>query len=123
MRQRRDPWRAARFTPAPRDDIARRPQGNGGNVHRRIGARRSVDDLDRARRLMALTLRERASKRLKGLKAARLPYEAEWKEIAQHAQPSRSKFLYGDTDRSSAAPTGRSTTATASSPSARSRRE
>jgi hypothetical protein len=48
---------------------------------------------------MALTLRERASKRLNGLKAARLPYEAEWKEIAQHAQPSRSKFLYGDTDR------------------------
>jgi hypothetical protein len=48
---------------------------------------------------MALTLRERASLRLKGLKAARLPYEAEWKEIAQHAQPSRSKFLYGDSDR------------------------
>jgi hypothetical protein len=48
---------------------------------------------------MALTLRERADKRLNGLKAARLPYEAEWKEIAQHAQPSRSKFLYGETDR------------------------
>jgi hypothetical protein len=48
---------------------------------------------------MALTLRERASLRLKGLKAARLPYEPEWKEIAQHAQPSRSKFLYGDSDR------------------------
>jgi hypothetical protein len=48
---------------------------------------------------MSLTLRERASKRLNGLKAARLPFEAEWKEIAQHAQPSRSKFLYGDNDR------------------------
>lgn len=48
---------------------------------------------------MALTLRERANLRLNGLKAARLPYEAEWKEIAQHAQPSRSKFLYGETDR------------------------
>ena len=48
---------------------------------------------------MALTLRERANKRLNGLKAARLPFEAEWKEIAQHAQPSRSKFLYGDNDR------------------------
>lgn len=48
---------------------------------------------------MSLTLRERAQKRLHGLQAARLPYEAEWKEIAQHAQPSRSKFLYGDNDR------------------------
>jgi hypothetical protein len=48
---------------------------------------------------MSLTLRERAAKRLSGLQAARLPYEAEWKEIAQHAQPSRSKFLYGDNDR------------------------
>lgn len=48
---------------------------------------------------MALTLRERATKRLSGLQNARQPYEAEWKEIAQHAQPSRSKFLYGDGDR------------------------
>jgi hypothetical protein len=46
-----------------------------------------------------LSLRERADKRLNGLKAARLPYEAEWREIAQHAQPSRSKFLCGETDR------------------------
>jgi hypothetical protein len=29
----------------------------------------------------------------------REPYEPEWKEIAQHAQPSRGRFLYADTDR------------------------
>jgi hypothetical protein len=45
---------------------------------------------------MALTLRERVEKRFAGLKNVRLPYEAEWKEIAQHAQPSRGRFLYDD---------------------------
>lgn len=48
---------------------------------------------------MAMTLRERCEKRLVGLKRVREPYEAEWKEIAQHAQPSRSRFLYDDTNR------------------------
>jgi hypothetical protein len=48
---------------------------------------------------MALTLRERVEKRFNGLKAVREPYEPEWKEIAQHAQPSRGRFLYADTDR------------------------
>jgi hypothetical protein len=49
---------------------------------------------------MALTLRERCEKRLVGLKRVREPYEPEWKEIAQHAQPSRSRFLYDDSNRS-----------------------
>jgi hypothetical protein len=49
---------------------------------------------------MALTIRERCEKRLIGLKRVREPYEAEWKEIAQHAQPSRSRFLYDDSGRS-----------------------
>jgi hypothetical protein len=49
---------------------------------------------------MALTIRERSEKRLIGLKRVREPYEAEWKEIAQHAQPSRSRFLYDDSNRS-----------------------
>ena len=40
-----------------------------------------------------LTARERAEKRLAGLKAARQPYEAEWREIASLAQPARSRFL------------------------------
>jgi hypothetical protein len=48
---------------------------------------------------MALTLRERCEKRLVGLKRVREPYEPEWKEIAQHAQPSRSRFLYDDNNR------------------------
>jgi hypothetical protein len=46
-----------------------------------------------------LTLRERCEKRLNGLKAIRQAYEPEWKEIAQHAQPSRSRFLYEDKNR------------------------
>jgi hypothetical protein len=48
---------------------------------------------------MALTLRERCDKRLAGLKAVREPYLPEWKEIAQHAQPSRGRFLYAENDR------------------------
>jgi hypothetical protein len=48
---------------------------------------------------MALTLRERCEKRLVGLKRVREPYEAEWKEIAQHAQPSRGRFLFSDSNR------------------------
>lgn len=40
-----------------------------------------------------LTLRERAEKRLAGLKALRQPYEAEWREVAALAQPARSRFL------------------------------
>lgn len=46
-----------------------------------------------------LSLRERSEKRLTGLKALRQPYEAEWKEIAQHAQPNRSRFLFDDSNR------------------------
>jgi hypothetical protein len=48
---------------------------------------------------MALTVRERCEKRLQGLKSVRLPYEAEWKEIAQHAQPSRSRFLNSESGK------------------------
>lgn len=48
---------------------------------------------------MALTLRERCEKRLTGLKSARLPFESEWREIARHAQPSRSRFLQSEADR------------------------
>lgn len=48
---------------------------------------------------MTETLREHCEKRLNGLKAIRLPYEAEWKEIAQFAQPSRSRFLSGDSNK------------------------
>jgi hypothetical protein len=46
-----------------------------------------------------LTIREQAERRLAGLKAVRQPYEAEWREIAQHAQPSRSRFLTTETNR------------------------
>lgn len=48
---------------------------------------------------MALTLRERCEKRLVGLKNVRTPYEQEWREIAQHAQPSRSRFLQSEANR------------------------
>lgn len=40
-----------------------------------------------------MTARERAEKRLTGLKAARQGYEPEWREIASLAQPARSRFL------------------------------
>ena len=49
--------------------------------------------------MMEQTIRERCEHRLVGLKRIREPYEAEWKEIAQHAQPSRSRFLYEDSNR------------------------
>lgn len=48
---------------------------------------------------MTLTLKERCNRRLTGLKAARLPYEDEWKEIANRAQPSRSRFLNSEQNR------------------------
>ena len=48
---------------------------------------------------MALTLKERCNRRLSDLKAARLPYEAEWQEIAKYAQPSRSRFLNSEQNR------------------------
>jgi hypothetical protein len=48
---------------------------------------------------MALSLRENCEKRLLGLKAVRQPYEPEWREIAQHAQPSRSRFLQSEANR------------------------
>jgi hypothetical protein len=46
---------------------------------------------------MALTLKERCTKRLAGLKSVRQPYESDWKIIDKHARPARSRFLYGDT--------------------------
>lgn len=46
-----------------------------------------------------LSTRERCEKRLQGLKSARLPYEAEWREIAQFAQPSRSRFLNSESGK------------------------
>ena len=48
---------------------------------------------------MALTLKQRCNRRLSALKAARLPYEDEWKEIARYAQPSRSRFLNSEQNR------------------------
>lgn len=48
---------------------------------------------------MALTLKERCNRRLSALKAARLPYEAEWREIAKFAQPSRSRFLNSEQNK------------------------
>jgi hypothetical protein len=44
-------------------------------------------------------LRDRCRKRLDGLKAARRPYEAEAKEIASLAMPSRSRFLASGKDK------------------------
>lgn len=49
---------------------------------------------------MALTTREASEKRLSGLKAARQHFEPEWREIAQHSQPSRSRFLQSEGQRS-----------------------
>lgn len=48
---------------------------------------------------MALTIRERCSKRLEGLKKSRQPYEAEAREIASYGQPARSRWLTSDTNR------------------------
>ncbi|MDB5710888.1 MAG: hypothetical protein JWL96_2958 [Sphingomonas bacterium] len=45
------------------------------------------------------TLKERCDRRLSALKALRQPYEAEWREIAQYAQPSRSRFLNSEQNR------------------------
>lgn len=46
-----------------------------------------------------LTIREKAEKRLVGLKAVRQPFEDEWRDIARHAQPSRSRFLQAEANR------------------------
>ncbi|MGY4397268.1 hypothetical protein ACVWZA_002462 [Sphingomonas sp. UYAg733] len=46
-----------------------------------------------------LSIKERCNRRLSALKTARQPYEAEWKEIAQYAQPSRSCFLNDEQNR------------------------
>jgi hypothetical protein len=48
---------------------------------------------------MALTLKERLRKRLAGLQTARQAFEPEWREIAQHCQPSRARFLTSDTNK------------------------
>ena len=48
---------------------------------------------------MALTLKERCNRRFAALKNARQPYEAEWREIAQYAQPSRSRFLNSEQNK------------------------
>lgn len=48
---------------------------------------------------MGITLKERCNRRLGALKTARLPYEAEWKEIAKYVQPSRSRFLNAEQNR------------------------
>jgi hypothetical protein len=45
------------------------------------------------------TLKEKVVRRLEGLKNARRPYEAEWKEIAAYAQPAKSRFLASDTNK------------------------
>jgi hypothetical protein len=46
-----------------------------------------------------LTLKERARRRLDGLKKLRQPYEAEAKEIASYAQPARSRWLTSDANK------------------------
>lgn len=48
---------------------------------------------------MALTQRERCSKRLTALKQTRQPYEAEAREIASYGQPARSRWLNSDTNK------------------------
>lgn len=48
---------------------------------------------------MALTIREKCERRLIGLKKVRQPFEQEWREIAMHAQPSRSRFLQSEGNR------------------------
>jgi len=48
---------------------------------------------------MTLTLKERCSRRLGALKAARRPYEEEWREIALYAHPSHSRFLNSEQNR------------------------
>lgn len=45
------------------------------------------------------TLREHCERRLAALKLARTPYEAEWREIARYAQPSRSRFLNSEQNK------------------------
>lgn len=46
-----------------------------------------------------LSIRENCERRLSSLKAVRQPFEQEWREIAQHAQPSRSRFLHRESSR------------------------
>lgn len=48
---------------------------------------------------MAETLREHCQRRLCGLKSARNPFEAEWRDIARFAAPSRSRFLNTEAKR------------------------
>jgi hypothetical protein len=48
---------------------------------------------------MGITLKERVTRRLTSLKAARQPYEEEWAEIAKYAQPSRSRFLNAEKNK------------------------
>lgn len=49
--------------------------------------------------MIQATLKERCDRRLSALKSLRQPYEAEWREIAQYAQPSRSRFLNSEQNR------------------------
>jgi hypothetical protein len=46
-----------------------------------------------------LTLKERARRRLEGLKQNRQSFEQDWKEIASYALPARSRFLANDTNK------------------------
>ena len=48
---------------------------------------------------MAETLRDRLNRRLAGLKASRQWVEADWREIAKFAMPSRSRFVNSETNR------------------------
>lgn len=45
------------------------------------------------------SLRRRCVKRLEGMKTLRQPYEDDWRQIASHAQPARSRFLNNDTNK------------------------
>jgi hypothetical protein len=45
------------------------------------------------------SIRQDCETRLTGMKAIRLDYEGEWKEIARFCQPARSRFLNGDTNK------------------------
>ena len=46
-----------------------------------------------------MSIRKQCTARLAGLMGSRTDYEADWKEIATFAQPTRSRFLSNDTGK------------------------
>ncbi len=74
----------------------RLPAAAGGGA---ASAAPAVPSPGAARATPSETLRECCSRRLAELKAARLPFEPEWRQIAKFAAPSRSRFLDGEVKR------------------------